>query len=131
MYVGPMRTVRGDKTLDANCCLYVVVQRLIPPDRAPRDGSTSPCRGLVSVAREPVGILAPAAAKGFHQEDRRGELLAMHLHRQPLVAEQNLLRRDHFEIGVHAALVSIGGDVECVLSALHAGIRLGDGTTER
>jgi hypothetical protein len=32
MYIGPMRRVRGDKKLDANCCLYVGVQLLIPPD---------------------------------------------------------------------------------------------------
>src|ERR1700678_3191409 len=76
-------------------------------------------------------LVTPAAAESFHQENRRGELLAMYLHRQPLVAEQNLLRRDHFEIGGHAALLAIGGDVGCVLSALHAGVRLGDGTTER
>jgi hypothetical protein len=31
MYLGPMRTVWGDKKLDDNCCLYVVVQLLIPP----------------------------------------------------------------------------------------------------
>jgi hypothetical protein len=30
MYLGPLRTVRGDKKLDANCCLYVGVQLLIP-----------------------------------------------------------------------------------------------------
>jgi hypothetical protein len=30
MYLGPMRKVRGDKKLDANCCLYVGVQLLIP-----------------------------------------------------------------------------------------------------
>ena len=43
MYVGPVRKVRGDKKLDANCCLYVGVQLLIPPDLVNR--STSPCRG--------------------------------------------------------------------------------------
>jgi len=32
MYVGQVRTVRGDKRLDANCCLYVGVQPLVPPD---------------------------------------------------------------------------------------------------
>jgi hypothetical protein len=30
MYIGPMRTAWGDKRLDANCCLYVGVQPLIP-----------------------------------------------------------------------------------------------------
>src|ERR1700721_2880582 len=34
MYVGPVRIVRGEKELDANCCLYVGVQLLLPPDRA-------------------------------------------------------------------------------------------------
>ena len=34
MYVGQVRTAGGDKRLDANCCLYVGVQPLIPPDRA-------------------------------------------------------------------------------------------------
>jgi hypothetical protein len=33
MYLGPMRAVRGGKKLDANRCLYVGVQLLIPPDR--------------------------------------------------------------------------------------------------
>jgi hypothetical protein len=33
MYLGPMRTAWGDKRLDANCCLYVGVQPLIPPGR--------------------------------------------------------------------------------------------------
>jgi hypothetical protein len=32
MYIGPMCTVRGDKEMDANCCLYVGVHLLIPPD---------------------------------------------------------------------------------------------------
>jgi hypothetical protein len=31
-YIGTPCTVRGDKELDANCCLYVGVQLLIPPD---------------------------------------------------------------------------------------------------
>src|ERR1700733_7334726 len=39
----PVRTVRGDKELEANCCLYVGFQLLIPPDLVNR--STSPCRG--------------------------------------------------------------------------------------
>src|ERR1700679_1977655 len=41
----PNAQVRGDKKLDANCCLYVGVQLLIPPDLVNR--STSPRRGLV------------------------------------------------------------------------------------
>jgi len=31
-YIGTPCTVWGDKELDANCCLYVGVQLLIPPD---------------------------------------------------------------------------------------------------
>src|ERR1700679_840312 len=39
----PVRTVRENKELEANCCLYVGFQLLIPPD--PVNRSTSPCRG--------------------------------------------------------------------------------------
>src|SRR6202021_1427576 len=38
----PVRTVRGDKEWEANCCLYVGFPLLIPPDLVNR--STSPCR---------------------------------------------------------------------------------------
>jgi len=40
----PVRTVRGDKEWEANCCLYVGFPLRIPPDLVTR--STSPRRGL-------------------------------------------------------------------------------------
>ena len=44
----PVRTVRGDKEWEANCCLYVGFPLLIPPDLVNR--STSPCRGTTRIA---------------------------------------------------------------------------------
>ena len=75
--------------------------------------------------------MAPPAAQGLYQEHRRGEALALHLHGLPLIAEQSLLCRDHFEIRVHAASISGGGYIERVLGAFYAGIGLGDCAIER
>jgi len=77
-----------------------------------------------------VRVLAPSTAERFHEVNRGGELLAAHLHRLPLIAKQNLLRRDHFQIRIHTAFVSGGGDVERILRAAHAGVSLRHGTIE-
>ena len=103
---------------------HVAAGRRSSPCQSTAAGAAANTGRLVCGCESRGRVAAPAAAQRLHQVHRRGELLPMHLHGLPLIAQQRLLRRDHLQIRIHPALVARGRDVEGVLGALDAGIGL-------
>src|ERR1700722_14368430 len=69
----PVRTVRGDKELEDNCCLYLGFPLLIPPDLV--NWSTSPCGGTARrcwVQESPGRSLAPRLTRYLDQRRTAG-----------------------------------------------------------
>jgi hypothetical protein len=78
MYVGQVRTARGDKRLDANCCLYVGVQPLIPPGLVTRSTITTvPTSGVVDAESHGVSELRRPQCEGGQAIEAQGHSAAI------------------------------------------------------
>jgi len=71
MYLGPMRTAWGDKRLDANCCLYVGVQPLIPPGRV--TGQHHRAEELIQISTLSMSRVLPSLAAASTTSGSRAE----------------------------------------------------------